>query len=121
MPFRPDHSCARSRVRPITPALLAAYDACGNLGATSPSTLDTLTIDEPGGITGAQACAIQNVPERFTSITLENDSGVSHDAGTTTPTPALLISTSIRPNSSTARRATARQSSGTLTSVVCVT
>ena len=49
-------------------------------------------------------------------MTWRNDSGVSRDAGTAVPTPALLTSTSTRPNSCSAAAATARQSSGELTS-----
>ena len=54
-------------------------------------------------------------------MTWRNDSGVSRDAGTAVPTPALLTSTSTRPNSCSAAAATAWQSSGELTSAATVT
>ena len=77
-------------------------------------------MEEPDGISGAQAWAIQKVPLRFTSMTWRNDSGVSRDAGTAVPTPALLTSTSTRPSSCSATAATAWQSSGELTSAATV-
>src|SRR5690348_5017010 len=50
------------------------------------------------------------------SITRRNSSGVSRVAGTAVPTPALLISTSTLPSSSTVSATTRLQSSGLATS-----
>ena len=59
IPLRPVHCTARSRVRPIRPALLAEYAACGSPPLVNAATLATLMIALPGCITRAEACAIQ--------------------------------------------------------------
>ena len=46
-------------MRPISPALLAAYAACGSPAVVSPRMLEMFTIELPGCITRPQACAIQ--------------------------------------------------------------
>ena len=59
MPLRPVHCWARSRVRPLRPALLAEYAACGSPPVVRPSTEVMLMIEEPGRMTRPQAWAIQ--------------------------------------------------------------
>src|SRR5450756_3128959 len=90
MPLRPVHCWARSRVKPMIAALLAAYAACGSAAVVCPNTLPMLTIELPGFITRPQACAIQYEPFRLMSMTCRNCSGVSMLAGTAVPMPALL-------------------------------
>ena len=97
--------------------MLAAYEACGNRGATSPRTLDTFTMDEPGGMTFAQAWAIQNTPFRLMSMTCLNCSGVSRTAERASPIPALFTRPSTCPNSAMAKSTRAAQASGSATSV----
>src|SRR5450756_3085192 len=75
MPLRPVHCWARSRVKPMIAALLAAYAACGSAAVVCPNTLPMLTIELPGFITRPQACAIQYEPFRLMSITCRNCSG----------------------------------------------
>jgi hypothetical protein len=43
----------------MSPALLAAYAACGSPAVVRPSTLEMFTMELPGCITRPQACAIQ--------------------------------------------------------------
>ncbi len=83
----------------------------------SPRTLDTFTMDEPGGITVAQACAIQNTPFRLMSMTCLNCSRVSLMAEPAAPIPALFTSPSTCPNSAMAKSTSAAQASGSATSV----
>ena len=52
-------SSAAVRVSPSRPALLAAYADCGSRAVVRPSTLEMLTMLDPGCITFPQACAIQ--------------------------------------------------------------
>ena len=59
MPRRPVHCWARSRVSPLSPALLAAYAACGRPAVVRPSTLEMLMMLLPGFITLPHAWAIQ--------------------------------------------------------------
>ena len=59
MPLRPVHCWARSRVRPIRPALEAEYAACGRPPVVRPSTEEMLMMLDPGCITRPQAWAIQ--------------------------------------------------------------
>src|ERR1700754_3357845 len=117
MPLRPDHCLARSRVRPIKPALLELYAAWGAHDGISPSMLATLTMLDPGPITRPHAWAIQYAPSRLTASTRRKSAGDSRVAGTAVPTPALLIRTSTGPNRSIAAVTRRVQSSGAVTSI----
>ena len=46
MPLRPVHCCARSRVRPLSPALVAEYAACGRPPVVMPE--DRADVDDRG-------------------------------------------------------------------------
>src|ERR1700694_3166991 len=97
MPFRPVHCWAKSRVRPITPALLAEYAACGRGGVVEPRTLPMLMMLAPGFIARPQDCAIQYDPIRLVSTTRRKSSGASRLAGIAVPAPAVLTKAATAP------------------------
>ena len=98
------HSAARDRVRWCTPAFEALYAGCHCGRLTIAADIDpTLTITPPPASTMCRPNTWQpfHTPVRLTVITSSHSSGVTSRAGRWMHVPALLTSTSTRPNAST--------------------
>src|SRR5713101_6384540 len=99
IPF-PASSPEAALVRPITPAFAAEYAASPPLDASQPAADAMFTIAPfPWLIMcGKTARIVQKVPLRQTFITRSQVSSLSSQIGSSLLIPALLNSTSIRPN-----------------------
>jgi hypothetical protein len=99
---RPPHSAAKVLVSPIRPCLLALYAARSAI-PRSPATEAMFTIlPEPcRNISPPNSRLVRNGPVRLTSRTRRQSAEVVSSAGVMRLTPALLTSTSTRPNSPT--------------------
>ena len=100
---RPPHSAARVRVSPIRACLLALYAARSAM-PNSPATELMLTmLPSPlRSISLPNSRLVRNGPVRFTSKTRRQSASVVSSAGVIWLIPALLTSTSTRPNSAIA-------------------
>ena len=98
---RPELLGGRLRRARSSPAFAAAYTTVNDDGCSDAFEL-TLMIDPPAGMCSAASAVSRSGPLRLTAIVLSNRSGVTSSSdGGTGAMPALLTSTSMRPNSAT--------------------
>ena len=110
-------SGASDSIQPSTPNFDAAY-AVTNSPPTRPAVEEIVTTspDRCARITGRAARVTLTGPNRVVSICARNSSGLISSKNPALKLPALLTSTSIRPNRSTATWTAASASAGSVTS-----
>ena len=114
---RPPHSTARVRVKPIKPCLLVLYAARSAIPSNPATELKLTMLPEPRrNISLPNSRLIRNGPVRFTARVLFQSARIVSSAGTIVLMPALLTSTSIRPNSSATASTILRTDSSSETS-----
>ena len=113
MPLRPVHCWARSRVSPIRPALDAEYAACGQAAGGEAEHRGDVDDRRPGL---HHPAAGLGHPVAAVEVDVDDLRGTARASrgspGTAVPMPALLTSTSTRPNSSIAASTSAVHASG---------